>query len=89
MTLHIEFTGTRGGTNISCEVDHEASELGGTETGEPILLVSQVKGLNSHPVRLHARLDMKTLIGACGTQVSPCHAPIAPCIIGAPGLVVA
>jgi hypothetical protein len=32
LALHVEFTGTKGGTNLSCEVDRQASDLAGAET---------------------------------------------------------
>ena len=70
-TVHVEFTGTRGGTSLGCEVDPALSELGGADTGEPILLVSKIKGLNGHPIRLHAKLDMRTLIGTAHVEVLP------------------
>ena len=66
-----ELTGTRGGTSLGCEADPALSELGGADTGEPILLVSKIKGLNGHPIRLHAKLDMRTLIGTAHVEVLP------------------
>jgi len=69
MMVHVEFTGTRGGTNLGCDVDPSLSDLGGMDTGEPITIVSKIKGLNGHPIRLHARLDLKTLIGAAHVEI--------------------
>jgi hypothetical protein len=62
-TVHVVFTGTRGGTSLGCLADRAASTLAGADTGEHILLVSKVKKLNGHPIKLHARLDMRTLMG--------------------------
>ena len=71
MMVHMEFTGTRGGTNLGCEVDPELSDLAGMETGEPIQCVSKIKGLNGHPIRIHARIDLKTLVGTAHVEILP------------------
>lgn len=72
MMVHVEFTGTRGGTNLGCEIDPELSDLGGMDTGEqPVVMVSNIKGLNGHPIRLHANIDIKTLIGVGHIEVLP------------------
>lgn len=71
MMVHIEFTGTRGGTSLGCDVDPALSDLAGMETGDPITCVSKIKGLNGHPIRLHAQLDLKTLIGTAHIEILP------------------
>jgi hypothetical protein len=71
MMVHVEFTGTRGGTNLGCDVDAALSDLAGMETGEPIVCVSKIKGLNGHPIRVHARIDLKTLVGTAHVEILP------------------
>ena len=37
----------------------------------PVMLVSKIKGLNGHPIRLHATIDLKTFIGMGHLEVLP------------------
>ena len=54
-----------------CEVNYDASDLAGLETGGPIEVVSMPKGVNGHRVTSHYKLDMKTMEGksALGLQL--------------------
>ena len=64
-----------------CEVNYDASDLAGLETGGPIEVVSMPKGVNGHRVTSHYKLDMKTMEGksALGLQLlgsPPPHSPL-------------
>ncbi|HEY2580017.1 MAG TPA: hypothetical protein VGI74_27205 [Streptosporangiaceae bacterium] len=63
--VSIEFTGTRGGTDLNIKVDHDATDLSGAdfEHGSGTVHVEGTVTLNGDPVRCVADLDLATLKG--------------------------